>query len=1448
MRIVQVFELTDDPDHPFAFRLDADTCCQGGLPTTGDALDWLCLTVPAHELPKKFARSVRASDLGDGSGKGKKAAVRAAAKKEDALAAEERRRAAQERASAAQNEAVARARKGNQTAARPSASTADDAAAARRWILDNYAESDEGSGESDNGGDDGAAIDDWLHCADVRERERRAAERRDEAYRSSLPRDEHAQLVADDYTAARARAMAAKDKGDRDAQKEAGMAMRELKAEANKLGMSAEELEVGPLKLAELAAAAEAAEEEREEEELNPNDRAPAAEDEVVANWEHAELATGLAEEEEAGSEADGGTAAEQAAAAPAGGGDSDSDGSGFDLADVWDALPDEAVDEGARAPAPPAPAAVMPLGDYTRGKRSKLRPDPRLTARAEPQRLPKAVLQAHCQKKGLPAPRFEKRAAGDPARPGVPHYTAHVAAPPQRRRKGGGGARAGPVAGDVCGEDEDLLIERGALSSVQDAQNAAAVAALFALLPDQPLGRTLPQPYAELWQRFEARAAARKADEANGKAAKKVDFIDSLIKGGDGAGEAGGAKAAAAPRVPYRPAEAAVERTPKRPTRGSNAHDGAKLRRDFIALRERKNYAASEKKRHALPIAKVRQDAVGALKESDVLVLSGATGSGKTTQVPQYLLEEGLLGGRGDACQIVCTQPRRIAAISVAERVASERCGAAPGARGGMVGYHVRLDAMATADTKLLFCTTGILLRRLASDPDLDALSHVVVDEVHERSLQSDFLLVLLRDVVQRRRARGDPLKLVLMSATLDAGRFCRYFGGCPHVSAEGRTFPVEAHYLEDAIEMCGYALGEDSPCAMRGRRRNRNSARNLASAVSERTKQTVAAGWGDDEVDGEALNPDYDSDDFDSRYSDVTKASLRRMDESRIDYELIERLLERIDERGEPGAVLVFLPGAGEISQMLERLRATRRFGRGAQAEWLLPLHSQLPPQEQRRVFKSPPRGVRKVVLGTNIMETSITIDDVVFCVDTGKVKNLQYSPSRRMTALVEEFVSRAASEQRKGRAGRVQPGQFYALYTRARFERKMRAFTQPEIVRVPLADTCLQIKLLGVGAPAEVLARTVEPPAAGAVTVAIQTLVEVGAMDSETEALTPLGEHLARLPVDVRVGKLLVYGALLGCLDPVLTIAACLSDKSPFAGSIDSRELAEAARRAFAAALPAAGVTPPPGSAATLPGIRLSAGQESDHLSMAAAYLAWRHVRRQQGAGAARALCRRHWLSEQSLGMISDLRSQFFGLLRDAGLVRGGKESKADDLSAPYNAHASRPEMVKAVLAAGLYPNIAAATKTEVKGGSVKSRVSWADNKGEVAVHPSSALASAAGEGKLRAPFVVFHEKVQTSRAWLRTVSCVSPMALLLFGGEMQVLHDAGEVLVDGWLRARAPAQTAVLCKQLRALLDGELQRRIEAGRGGEEQRQAGGKDARADDVMATVAKVLADDITK
>merc|ERR1711939_1045891 len=465
--------------------------------------------------------------------------------------------------------------------------------------------------------------------------------------------------------------------------------------------------------------------------------------------------------------------------------------------------------------------------------------------------------------------------------------------------------------------------------------------------------------------------------------------------------------------------------------------------------------------------------------------IISGETGSGKSTQSAQFILDDLYQNSLGDSVKIICTQPRRISALGLADRVSEERCSSV----GQEVGYIIRGESKTSQNTKVTFVTTGVLLRRLqtsgGSSEDVVAsladVSHVIIDEVHERSLDTDFLLVLLRDVLKKRK----DLKLILMSATLDAGVFEDYFksnGRVGRVEISGRTYPVEDYYLDDVIQMTGFNSG-------RGGRR--------------------------------------DEDDADTAGMDSDVAAAIQSIGMRINYDLITQTVREIDAElshlKQGGGILIFLPGVVEISRTMDALRSVHNLH-------VLPLHASLQSSEQRRVFPHAPHGKRKVVVATNVAETSITIDDIVAVIDTGRVKETSYDPQNNMRKLEEVWASRAACKQRRGRAGRVQAGKCYKLFTR-NVEANMPAASPPEMHRTPLEQLCLSVKATGSDRNVEdFLARTISPPHSRAVKMAMMTLKRMGALDNGR--LTGLGTYLAMIPADLRCAKLLVYGVLFDC----------------------------------------------------------------------------------------------------------------------------------------------------------------------------------------------------------------------------------------------------------------------------------------------------------------------------
>ncbi|XP_065621869.1 DExH-box ATP-dependent RNA helicase DExH3 [Quercus suber] len=641
---------------------------------------------------------------------------------------------------------------------------------------------------------------------------------------------------------------------------------------------------------------------------------------------------------------------------------------------------------------------------------------------------------------------------------------------------------------------------------------------------------------------------------------------------------------------------------------------------------------------RRSLPAFKERERLLQAIAQNQVIVISGETGCGKTTQLPQYILESEIESGRGAFCSIICTQPRRISAMAVAERVSAER--GEP--LGDTVGYKVRLEGMKGKNTHLLFCTSGILLRRLLSDRNLNGITHVFVDEIHERGMNEDFLLIVLKDLLPRRR----DLRLVLMSATLNAELFSSYFGGAPTFHIPGFTYPVRAHFLEDVLEMTGYKLTSFNQIDDYGQDKMWKTQKQLAP---RKRKSQITA------LVEDALNKSS----FE-KYSSRTRDSLACWMPECIGFNLIEAVLCHICRKERPGAVLVFMTGWEDISCLRDQLKAHPLLG-DPNRVLLLTCHGSMATSEQKLIFEKPPPNVRKIVLATNMAEASITINDVVFVVDCGKAKETTYDALNNTPCLLPSWISQASARQRRGRAGRVLPGECFHLYPNCVYE----AFSEyqlPELLRTPLNSLCLQIKSLQVESIGNFLSSALQPPKPLAVQNAVDFLKMIGALD-EKESLTNLGKFLSILPVDPKLGKMLIMGAVFRCFDPVLTVVSGLSVRDPFLLPQDKKDLAGTAKSRF------------------------SAKDYSDHMALVRAYEGWKDAERE---GSAYEYCWRNFLSAQTLQAIHSLRKQFSFILKDAGLV---------DADASINNRLSHNQsLVRAIICSGLFPGIASVVHRE------------------------------------------------------------------------------------------------------------------------------------------------------
>lgn len=778
-------------------------------------------------------------------------------------------------------------------------------------------------------------------------------------------------------------------------------------------------------------------------------------------------------------------------------------------------------------------------------------------------------------------------------------------------------------------------------------------------------------------------------------------------------------------------------------------------LKADLLKKRTDYRYLDMQLFREKLPSYSMKEEIMEVINSSQVTVISGETGCGKTTQVTQFILDYYITMNKGSTCNIVCTQPRRISAISVAERVAAERAEAC--GRGNSTGYQIRLESQLPRKRgSILYCTTGIVLQWLQSDQTLADVSHLVIDEIHERNLQSDVLMAIVKDLLLLRR----DLKVILMSATLNAEKFSQYFNNCPMLHIPGFTYPVQEYLLEDIIEMLGYF---PKNIDKRPKWKRRFMQGRIDNPEKEEKEALYMEQW------AEFVRK------LQGRYSASTIEALELVDDEKVDLDLIVELIRHIVLKGEDGAILVFLPGWDNISTLHDLLMAQVMFK--SDRFIIIPLHSLMPTVNQTQVFKKPPPGVRKIVIATNIAETSITIDDVVHVIDGGKIKETHYDTQNNISTMTAVWVSHANAKQRKGRAGRVQPGYCYHFYNSLR-DSLLNDYQLPEIVRTPLEELCLHIKILKLGGIASFLIKLMDPPSREAVRLAINHLMELNALDRQEE-LTPLGFHLARLPVEPHIGKMILFAALFCCLDPVLTIAASLSFKDPFIIPLGKEKIADARRK------------------------QLSKNTKSDHLTVLNAFLGWEESK-WQGARAERDYCWENFLSSNTLKMLSNMKEQFAEHLLGAGFVssRNPKDPKS-------NINSDNEKLIKAVICAGLYPKVAKIRPSFSKRRQMVKVSTKSD--GKVAIHPKSVNVD---ESDFHYSWLVYHLKMRTTSIYLYDCTEVSPYSLLFFGGEISINKDKDQdtIAVDEWIVFQSPARTAHLVKDLKSELDILLEEKI------------------------------------
>lgn len=630
------------------------------------------------------------------------------------------------------------------------------------------------------------------------------------------------------------------------------------------------------------------------------------------------------------------------------------------------------------------------------------------------------------------------------------------------------------------------------------------------------------------------------------------------------------------------------------------------------------------KEQRQYLPAFACRDELMKIIRENQVIVVVGETGSGKTTQLAQFLHEDGYT----QYGMVGCTQPRRVAAMSVAKRVSEEmEC-----KLGGLVGYSIRFEDCTSAETKIKYMTDGVLLRESLNEADLDRYSAIILDEAHERSLSTDVLMGLLRKILQRRR----DLKLIVTSATMNADKFASFYGGAQTFTIPGRTFPVDV-------------LFSKTPCE---------------DYVDSAVKQALS-----------------------------------------------------IHLSHPKGDILVFMTGQEDIEVTCQVM--TERLAQIDDAPPLLvlPIYSQMPADLQAKIFDAAENGERKCIVATNIAETSLTVDGIMYVVDAGYYKLKVYNPKVGMDSLQITPISQANANQRSGRAGRTGSGTAYRLYTEMAFRNELFANTIPEIQRTNLANTVLMLKSLGVSNLLEF--DFMDPPPQDTILNSMYQLWVLGALNNVGE-LTPLGRKMGEFPMEPSLSKMLITSVEYGCSVEMLTIVSMLSVPSVFYRPKERMEESDAARERFFVA-------------------------ESDHLTLLHVYTQWRNH------GYRDSWCSKHFLHSKTLRKAREVRAQLEDIMRSQKLRLVSCSTDWDG--------------IRKCIAAGYFHQ---AARSAGIGEYVNCRTGI-----KMFLHPTSALYGLGYSPE----YVVYHQVVLTSKEMMNTVTQVDPHWLAELGGAFFSIKERG-----------------------------------------------------------------------
>ncbi|KAI5959495.1 PRP43 [Candida pseudojiufengensis] len=651
-----------------------------------------------------------------------------------------------------------------------------------------------------------------------------------------------------------------------------------------------------------------------------------------------------------------------------------------------------------------------------------------------------------------------------------------------------------------------------------------------------------------------------------------------------------------------------------------------------FTGLQFSQNYFKILNIRRDLPVHSQRQEFLQIYQNNQIMVFVGETGSGKTTQIPQFVLWDELPQLIGK--QIACTQPRRVAAMSVAQRVADEM----DVKLGEEVGYSIRFENKTSNKTILKYMTDGMLLREAMDDNLLSRYSCIILDEAHERTMATDILMGLLKQIIQRRK----DLKIIIMSATLDAEKFQNYFNKSPLLAVPGRTHPVEIYYT-----------------------------------------------------------PEFQKDYLD--------ASIRTV--------------LQIHQTESKGDILLFLTGEEEIEDACKKIQLESdeliREGKTGPLK-VLPLYGSLPPNQQQRIFEKAPisndennKPGRKVIISTNIAETSLTIDGIVYVIDPGFSKQKVYNPRIRVESLLVSPISKASAQQRAGRAGRTRPGKCFRLYTEEAFKKELIQQSYPEILKSNLSSTVLELKKLGIDDLVHF--DFMDPPAPETMMRALEELNYLQCLSDDGD-LTALGRLASNFPLDPMLAVMLIGSSAYECSEEILTIVAMLSVPNVFIRPASARQRADDAKLSFA-------------------------HPDSDHLTLVNVYEAFLNAH--ESDEGVHKWCRDNFLNYRSLISAKNVKNQLIKIMERYDLPIISKYNEISEFKYWEN--------IKKALVSGFFMQVA-----KKKSGGSKGYLTIKDNQ-DVLIHPST-IVSINGE------WVIYNEFVLTSKNYIRNITIIKPEWLI------------------------------------------------------------------------------------